>query len=218
MLLDTILFDLDGTLIDTELSAARTLNHCFAEWGISVTQEDASYITGRTWSNAFSYLFSKYRLPVSETSASEHILARYREALDKDLIRVPGSAAAVTALAQKYRLGLVSGSGRSEIFFALNKLDILRHFQIILGAEDYPRSKPEPDGYLKAMQILGSQGAKTLVFEDSRAGIQSARAAGVWVVAVTSTNHFGHDLSAAHHHIPDLTAVTTEWIEKLSLR
>lgn len=214
--IDTVIFDLDGTLVDTEPSAAAAIRSCMRDWGIQVETEDANYITGRTWASAFSFLFSKYKLPVTPEEAAAQMMTRYREAVEQHLHVVPGGADAVRSLAKNYRLGLVSGSGRSEILFALDRLGVTRHFEVILGAEDYPRSKPEPDGYLKALSILGSHPNRGLVFEDSTAGIASARAAGLWVVAITGTNHFKQDISEAHHHIPDLSQVNPQWVQKLS--
>jgi len=215
MQIDTIIFDLDGTLIDTEHSATQALATCFGEWGISIEPVDAQHITGRTWGSAFSYLFNKYMLPLGREEAAHQIMQKYRETIEKELHQVPGSVSAVRSLANQYRIGLVSGSGRREILWALDQLQIRQHFEVILGAEDYPRSKPEPDGYLKALQIFQSQASRTLIFEDSLAGIQSARSAGAWVVAITSTNHFNQDNSQAHYQIPDLTLVTSEWVRNL---
>lgn len=217
-LIDTILFDLDGTLIDTEPAAARAINECFSRWGIQISPDDAQFITGRTWASAFQFLFNKYRIPVAAEEASGLMMKTYREALEEKLHQVPGSADAVRALAGRYRLALVSGSGRKEILWALDRLSVREHFEVILGAEDYPRSKPEPDGYSKALKLLGAEASRGLVFEDSQAGIASARAAGLWVVAITTTNHFGQDTSAAHHHIPDLRSVDASWVADLSQR
>lgn len=216
--LDTVIFDLDGTLIDTEPSAAAAIRDCFAAWGITPRHEDADFVTGRTWSSAFDYLFKKYRIPVPAEEASRAMMRRYRERIESKLEVVPGGAEAVRNLAGKFRLGLVSGSGRAEILWALGKLGITEHFDVILGAEDYPRSKPEPDGYLKALNLMNSKPERGLVFEDSHPGIASARAAGLWVVAITGTNHLRQDTSAAHHHIADLTPVNPEWLEKLASR
>jgi HAD superfamily hydrolase (TIGR01509 family) len=214
--LKTVIFDLDGTLIDTEPSAAQAVSRCFKNWGIEVDPADASYVTGRTWESAFEFLFQKYKIPVSPAEASHRVLEAYRDALNDHLILVPGGAEAVRALSREFRLGLVSGSHRSEIFWALDKLGVRENFEVVYGAEDYPRSKPAPDGYLKAIQALEFKPAECVVFEDSSAGVQSALDAGAWVVAITATNHFNQNLALAHHHIPDLREVTPDWLRQIS--
>lgn len=213
--INTVLFDLDGTLIDTEHCAAIAVEESFKDWGIPIAASDARYITGRTWGAAFQFLFSKYSLPVSDEEAARFLIARYRKTIQEKLILVPGGADAVRALSDsgRFRLGLVSGSNREEILFALDRMNIRERFDVILGAEDYPRSKPAPDGYLKALMLLNRTAQSGLVFEDSEAGIASALAAGLKVCAITSTNHFGQDTSGAHHRIADLRGVNAEWVE-----
>jgi len=210
-----ILFDLDGTIIDTELTAARSLESVFKDWNISLDPEDSTYVTGRKWESAFQYLFQKYSIPVSLDEAKQKIMSRYRETLQIHLPTVPGSVEAVRALAPHYPLALVSGSSRRDILWALNELKINTHFQIILGAEDYPRSKPEPDGYLQALSKLDIPPSSGLVFEDSTAGIASALAAGLWVVAITSTNHFNQETTHAHFEIQDLKGIDQNWVDHL---
>lgn len=213
--IEWVVFDLDGTLIDTEPSAAKAIKRTFKEWGITVTVEDASFVTGRTWDSAFQFLFNKYQLPIPQEDAVQKVLDNYRLSLETELTLVPGSVEAVESIAARYPIGLVSGSHRREILWALEKLKIHQHFKVILGAEDYPRSKPAPDGYLSAISKMKFSAQKTLIFEDSTAGIASARAAGAWVVAITGTNHFRQDTSQAHHHISDLSKVTAEWVKDL---
>lgn len=214
--IQTIFFDLDGTLIDTEPTAALTVQKCFEEWNIQVKPADTAYVTGRTWDSALEFLFQQYTPPLPYAAAKKQILSRYREELEKNLITVPGSVQAVETLSKTYPLALVSGSERAEILWALKKLKIDLCFQTILGAEDYPRSKPHPDGYLKAAEILQANAPQCLAFEDSTAGISSARAAGFWVAAVTSTNHFQQSLTEAHWKVPDLTPINLKWIHHLS--
>jgi HAD superfamily hydrolase (TIGR01509 family) len=215
MKIKTILFDLDGTLVDTEPAAAYAVSQAFKSWDVDVTGEDAAYVTGRTWEKAFEYLFRKYKLPVSLDVAAEFVIGEYRKALREKLVVVGGGAEAVQALAPSYPLGLVSGSHRQEIFYALDFLKIRRHFKVVLGAEDYKKSKPDPEGYLQALKLLGAKAEETLIFEDSEPGIASARAAGAWVVAISGTNHFRQNTSAAHHSIADLSGVSPQWVAAL---
>ncbi len=210
-----VIFDLDGTIVDTELTAARVIQEVFLEWKIEIDPQDATFVTGRKWEVAFEFLFQKYSLPVSYEVAQGLCMDRYRQALRDHLQIVPGSVDAIRQLAEHFPLGLVSGSGRQEILWALKKLQIETHFQVILGAEDYPRSKPSPDGYQKALKLLKAEPNSCLVFEDSSAGITSAIDAGTWVVAITSTNHFQQKLTQAHFAIHDLTGVNEKWIQEL---
>ncbi len=215
-LIRAILFDLDGTLIDTERAAERALDECMRGWGLNPDPRDAEFITGRTWESAFQFLFSKYEIPIPGPQAKREILTRYRAAVESDPQWVPGAAEAVRALATEYRLALVSGSFRHEILWALEKLGVREHFEVVLGAEDYPRSKPAPDGFLKAMDLLGMMPSECLVFEDSQAGVKSGRDAGAFVAVIESTNHFAQDTSLAHWRIPDLRGVSPSWVRSLA--
>jgi HAD superfamily hydrolase (TIGR01509 family) len=213
----TVLFDFDGTLVDTEPSAVSAVKKCFQKWNLKIVSEDASFVTGRTWDSAFEFLFSKYALPIEKSSAKKEILDLYHREIETNLVVVPGSIEAVHSLAQNYPLGLVSGSPHADIIWALTKLGILNHFKIILGAEDYPRSKPAPDGYLKAAAYLKTKPSECLVFEDSTAGIGSAKAAGMWAVAITSTNHFSQDVSLSDFRTQDLRPINSKWVQHLSI-
>lgn len=210
-----VIFDLDGTIVDTEIAAARAIQETFASWGVRPSAEDSAFVTGRTWATAFDHLFGIYPVPVARAEAEAAVLDAYRRLLDTELPVVPGAVEAIRALAQELPLALVSGSHRREILWALGKIGVLSHFRFVLGAEDYPRSKPAPDGYARAIRDLGIDPARTLIFEDSTAGIASALAVGSQVVAITGTNHFGQDTSGAHHAIADLRGVDGAWVRRV---
>ncbi|MEK6705507.1 MAG: HAD family phosphatase [Bdellovibrionota bacterium] len=210
----TLLFDMDGTLVDTETMAAQSVVKILGSWNIRLDPSDAGSVMGKTWQNAFDFLFSKYKIPVTKERAADLILADYRKKLEHELVTIPGSVDAVRELACHFPLGLVSGSYKKDIVLVLDKLGITRCFNLILGAEDYERSKPEPDGYLKAIKIMGSPADLTLVFEDSTAGVSSALAAGLWVVMV-NREHSAQSKSA-HKHINDLTPVNNDWVISLA--
>jgi beta-phosphoglucomutase len=213
----TIFFDLDGTLIDSEPTAGQAIMECCKEWGIVMDDADAHKITGKKWDIVFEILFEKYAPPVSREEAEERILNRYREIVKAGFVPVRGAEAAVKSLAKDYRLGLVSGSHRREILWALDRLGVKQCFEEVFGAEDYRGSKPSPDGYLMALKHFNEVSERALVFEDSVPGIESARQANLKVIGVTCTNFLRHDLSQAHHLIHDLTEVTGEWVRNLKI-
>ena len=216
LLIETVVFDLDGTLVDTEPAAARAVEVCFKQWGHQVTHDDAVYVTGRMWDVAFEYLLKKYPVSLHSSEVSRVVIERYRHELKHRLDVIAGGAECVRSLASAgFRIGLVSGSFRQEIFWALDQLQVREHFEVVLGAEDYPRSKPAPDGYLKSFELLGAEASRTLIFEDSTPGVASGLAAGAWVTAITGSNHFKQDTSAAHWRVKDLTPVNADWVRKL---
>jgi beta-phosphoglucomutase len=211
----TLIFDLDGTIVDTEKTAAEAVETTLKEWGVVISEQDTSYVVGRKFEVALQYLKSRYKFPSSEEETHRAILKSYRKALEQKLVVVPGVVEAVKGLAKHFSIGLVSGSGRAEILWILKKLDIDMHFGVILGAEDYRGSKPSPEGYLKAMNLMAVDPRNVLIFEDSEPGICSGRDAGAWVIAIEAANYYRQDQSFAHKRIQDFSGVNAEWVRSL---
>jgi HAD superfamily hydrolase (TIGR01509 family) len=211
-MIKTILFDLDGTIIDSEQAAQQAILDCTAKWGVPVTPADAAAVAGKKWEVAFDLLYKRFRMPITLEECSSGILSRYQEIFQANPVVVPGVKEAILDFARHFQLALVSGSTREDILWALKHLQVEHHFACILGAEDYPGSKPLPDGFLKAMRLLGARPEETIVFEDSAAGIASAKAAGLRVVAIESTNHFGFDQSVADARIPHFEQIRSDWV------
>jgi HAD superfamily hydrolase (TIGR01509 family) len=207
-----IFFDLDGTLIDSEPLALKAITECCAQWGLAVNEADAASVAGKKWEVAFELLYGKYRFPLPREEASQKIIARYQALVSSEIREVPGAREAVQALSKEFSLALVSGSHRRDVLWALNHLGITSCFSLVLGAEDYLQSKPAPDGYQKALAHFALAPREAVVFEDSEAGLASARALGIPAVAISSTNHFGHDQGYASVVVPDLAGVNPHWL------
>lgn len=214
----SVIFDMDGTLVDTEALAAATVLEILTEMGMTFAKEDAQAVVGRTWESAIKILenrlFPRFSNPNGESPAewSERLLqqslSRYRKQLKEGLqsgaLTIPGVVEKIFELdSAKIPMALVSGSHRAEVEEVLSALGVRRCFRVVYGAEDYQESKPSPEGFLKAARALGVLPQETLVFEDSRAGIQAGKMAGMHVIAVQCANHFHQDQSQADGRISD---------------
>jgi sugar-phosphatase len=212
-----VLFDLDGTLVDSERESAEAMARALRrERGVVVDQVDRDFIVGRSWVEIHRHLAARYPALgwtrdqlIARTAAT-----RVEVFAEVGLTILPGAVEAVRRLAH-LPLAIVTGSSREEAGQALAALGLADAFRVVLASEDVPRSKPEPDGYAAAAAHLAVAPGECLVLEDSAHGIAAARAAGARVVAVRAGNFAGHDQSAAHHIVDTLDDVTLDLLARL---
>jgi HAD superfamily hydrolase (TIGR01509 family) len=210
--LRAVLFDLDGTLVDSERQYSEAMAIALArDAGIEVTAADRAYGIGRSWVAIHEHL--RGRFPDLPWTRDELIARTAAESKALFAVRgvdvMPGALAAVARFRDRRR-ALVTGSSRAEASHMLGFLAIADAFEVTLCAEDVVRSKPAPDGYLAACARLGVAPREALVIEDSTAGCTAGRAAGCAVIAVRAGNFAGQDQSCAHRIVDTLDEITIE--------
>ncbi len=183
-MIDAVVFDLDGLLIETEELWAEVREQLARERGGSYdarAQRDMMGMSSPEWSR---YMHERIGLPESpEVIVAEVIAqmeARYRERLPL----IDGAVEAVERLAASWPLGLASSSNRPLIDLVLELSGLGRFFRATVSSEEVARGKPAPDVYLEACRRLGVEPIHAAAVEDSHAGIGSAKAAGMRVIAI----------------------------------
>ncbi len=220
-LVEAVLFDLDGTLVDSERESAESMARVLAREGLTATQAHRDFVIGHSWNEIYALLQRDFGpglgLSLQELidrSAAErvHVIA------EMGLTIMPGAVAAVRRLGARWPKAIVTGSSRAEARQSLEFLKIVEEFPVVLASEDYRHGKPAPDGYLGAAARLGVRPNRCVVLEDSRAGIAAGIAAGMSVIAIRAGNFAGQDQSAAQVIVNTLDDVTIELVEAVAQR
>jgi HAD superfamily hydrolase (TIGR01509 family) len=213
---DAILFDLDGTLVDSERENVESVVLAARRWGAELSEDERAFVIGHSWNEIHALVTRRHALDVTMTALIAAAVDEKRGLLAATGYRaLPGAVAAVRRLARRSAMAVVSGASHGEVDDALASLGVSDAFGLVLGAEDYARGKPAPDSYALAIERLGVPAARAVAIEDATPGILSARAAGARVIGVRAGNFTGYDLSAADVVVDTLDDVTDELCAKL---
>jgi sugar-phosphatase len=178
------LFDLDGTLMDSEPLTDLAIAEAMASRGFPGVLLPPEHTRGHTWQDIVGTLARGY--PGLATAGLEAELAERWIAASEGIAPIPGSPDAVRAAAAHLRLAVVSSSPRAVIDAFLERLGVadLVAPSARIGSEDVVHGKPAPDAFLLAARRLGVAPDRCVVFEDASAGLTAARAAGMATVLV----------------------------------
>lgn len=202
-----VLFDLDGVLIDSPPIHAWAWAEIFRPFGIVLPPERLHWEEGRRSEEIAAGIVAEFGLVISKGQLAALLRRKrqmYRDAAPRGMRR--DSRQAVEELrASGWRIGLVSGSARENVVGVLPE-DEVALFDALVSAEEYARGKPDPEPYLVGCRRLGVEPSAAFAVENAPLGIASAKAAGLFVVGVTTTLPAGA-LSEADELLTDVTGL-----------
>lgn len=195
-MIQAVLFDFNGVLVDDEPQHCEALQRVLAEDGITLTRDEyyAHYL-GLDDRTGFVEAYRRAQRTLT-TEWVKHLIDKkstiYLDLVGATLRMVPGAQEFVRNAAEHFRLGIVSGALRREIETLLARTGLMLQFEVIVAAGEVPQSKPNPASYLAALRAFNDRSpikaANCVVIEDSLHGLQAARAAGMPCVMLTTSH------------------------------
>lgn len=198
------LFDLDGTLVDTEILYLEATDLSLEDMGYSMPKDELFEILyGRSQDDVVASLkgfFPDLDISRLEEGIRDH---HWRLSRDRD-VKIDSSVDLLKRLSLHYPVAIISGSPREDVERYIDFLSLKETIAFILGSEDYAPGKPDPACYLMASKRLEIHPRHCLVFEDSSAGVQAAKSAGMYCIALKRPGMPDQDLSMADQILDDL--------------
>ena len=226
MHLSAVVFDFDGVIADSEPLHFEGFRRVLAGEGVALGRRDYyDRYLGYDDAGAFRAALADHGQRFDDGRIASLVAAKlaiFPEILHGHSVIYPGAAACIVRLGAEVPLAIASGAALDDIETVLKGTGLRDRFRTIVAAEHTPRSKPHPDPYRRAVDILREQGVvdddvsprRIVAIEDSVWGLQSARDAGLRTVAVT-TSYRAADLGIADLIVPSLDAVSVERLDAL---
>jgi HAD superfamily hydrolase (TIGR01509 family) len=215
--IQAVIFDLDGVLIDSEPVWEQVRRQVVAEHGGHWADDAQQRLMGMSTAEWARYLADGLgvRLPPDQVAAL--VIGQMADRYRQHLPLLPGAVDAVRALAARWPLGLASSAPAVLIETVLDQSGLAASFAATMSTEEVPRGKPAPDIYLAVSGALGIDPRRGAAIEDSANGLRAAAAAGLAVVAVPPPRYPpGPDaLALASVVLPGLAGLTPQVIENL---
>lgn len=218
-MIQTVIFDMDGVIVDTEPVHHFAYNEHFKQLNIEITPEMYASFTGNSTKNIFEKLKAHFNLKEDVTTLVETKRNLFNDAFDhkEDLYLLEGVEDLIKELhTNGIQLVLASSSAHVTINRIFTRFNLHQYFTHIVSGEDFPKSKPHPAIFQHAAFLSGTPIENCIVIEDSTNGILAAKAAGIYCIGYDSVNSKMQDYSKADKVISHFNELSFEKIRTIN--
>lgn len=219
-MIQTVIFDMDGVIVDTEPVHHYAYNQHFKQLNITVSPELYASFTGFSTKNTFEKLKAEFNIEHDIESLIETKRNLFNDAFDhkEDLYLLDGVEDLIKQLhAKGMQLILASSSATVTINRVFNRFRLHKYFTHIVSGEDFPQSKPHPAIFIKAAELSQTPVENCIVIEDSTNGILAAKSAGIYCIGYDSVNSKLQDYSKADKVIRHFNELNYDKIRNISV-
>jgi HAD superfamily hydrolase (TIGR01509 family) len=216
-MIQALIFDLDGVIIDSEPIHFSIEQQMFKDLKIKLSPEEHSIYVGMSSENMWEDIIPKYGLPFCSQELVQKKHWHYLQYLSraKNLRPIEGIPFLVRAAYKNgFKLLVASSSPHEIIEIVLRKFKLAEYFSASVSGTELPQSKPHPGIFLKAAKLANTEPANCLVIEDAENGVKAAKAAGMKCVGFSNPNSGIQNLKGADLIIHSITELNTERIKE----
>ena len=179
---------MNGVIIDDEPLHEQAFREALHKIGITLSHDAyQKYFLGRSDAAGIQLLAQDHPLSVTLGELAKQKMEYYWALINSGIPILPGILETIKQLAPSYQLALTTGATKPEVDAVFIQYKLTPYFTIVVTAEDFSRSKPDPEPYLLTATKLGVSPQKCVVIEDAIAGIQAAHGAGMKCIAITNS-------------------------------
>lgn len=212
-MIKAIVFDFDGTILDTETPWFDVYVETYKEYGVDLPIEVWSQVIGTDGIHIlYDYLQENATKEVDLQEVREITSKKHKQVMEKKELRPGAEAYFKEAKEMGLQLAIASSSSREWVEYFLEKFKINHYFEIIKTSDDVEKVKPDPALYIKAVDALGISANEAIAIEDSPKGAQAAKAAGLHCVTIPNDITKLLPFEKVDLQITSMKEVSLEWV------